>query len=279
MKTLAAALLLGASTLAVAGTPPSLQPFLDYGNYYAYDDETKQWKFETSSMECQNYVTRATEDGVADTLVVEVPWDTPLWKKGPHTFKELKDYCAHARKADAVRKMVGWMQTARNDDQGDIAVACQKFYRQLSAEHDVPGTTRLPYEGIGIQDPATGDPFSGTVEDARKKFCDPKAQKYLAAVAAEEAPYRKALKGDKLDVALGALGKAVYGPGRKELKTPDQMAAGNLWFRVIWYDDTTCEHGRDKVYVVHRYQFDGSGKLSQKTSRNYCGNPPAAAFQ
>src|SRR6185295_9508625 len=98
MKLLALAVLVGHATVASAGTPPSLEDFLSYGQYYSYDKETKEWKFGTTSVGCDASVRQATEDGVADTLVVDFPWDTPDWKKGPHTFKELKDYCARAKK-------------------------------------------------------------------------------------------------------------------------------------------------------------------------------------
>jgi len=262
----------------VSSTPPALQDFLTYGQYYEYDAEAREWRFVASSVGCDRYVQQAIEDGVPDTRTVDVPWDTPLWPKGPHTFKELREYCVHAGKAYAVQSLLRWMQTARYDDQGDLAAKCMEFYREITAEHGLPGTTRLPYEGLSIQDPATGEPFSGTLEEARKRFCDPKATKYLAAVAAREEPYRKVLQEGKLEVALDSLGKAVYGPGRRELTTPEEMARAEVWYRVVWYKDRPCNQGADIVHVVYRYQFDAAQKLVGKTSENHCGDPPVEAF-
>jgi hypothetical protein len=280
MKPLMVVLLLAAPQVAHAGTPPSLKSFLDYGRYYSYDAAKKEWKFEgDASVSCDTSVKEATEAGVEDTLSVDVPFDTPDWKRGPHTFKELKDYCARAKKSEAVYKLMGWAKTATDDDQGDLAATCIKFYNQLTTEYGLVPDTKIPYEGVSIVDPATGNPYVGTIEGARKKFCDPKAKKYLDAIAAEEAPYRKVLQADKLAVAIGNISKAIYSAGRKELKTPADLAKSNLWFRVVSYNDQYCKHGADVKYVVYRYQFDAKQKLVKQTSENFCGNPPSSALR
>jgi hypothetical protein len=270
--------LVGGAGVAAAGTPTSLRPFLDYGDYYDYDAATKEWKFTATSVGCDSYVKEAQADGVADSLVVDVPYDTPDFSKGPHTFKELRTYCDRAKRAEAIYKWLGWALTATTDSAGDLAVACTEFYDKTVKKYGFAPTTKIPYEGVTIEDPATGQPYVGTLEGARKAYCDVKASKYQAAVSADEAPYRKVLKADKLRVALENMGKAIYLPGRVEGK-PSKLAAGKVWFRLVWYDDRKCKDGVDVVHVLQRYQFDGRHALVSQTEKNFCGAPPKAAYR
>lgn len=280
-KMLVIAGVLGASQLATAGVPPALQHMLDYGRYYEQDAKTKEWKFNATSVSCEGDILEAKDAGVADDLKVDVAYDTPDFKAGKHTFKELQDYCEHARRSEAIYKTVGWFKDGWNDsDSGDIAAKCIEFYGQWTAEFKIPGTLKLPYEGISTTDPATGDPFVGTIEDGRKKFCDGHAKKFLAAKEKAEGPYRKVLKEDKLDVALHhAIEKVIYGPGKKELKTPAALAGAKVWFRETWYDDSPCNHGADKIHTLTRYEFDGAQKLVKDSGKNFCGPVPVSAYK
>jgi hypothetical protein len=262
---------------AAAGTPPAVKDLVSRVDCWRPDGAG--WKFTCgSSTSCGSYVKQAAEDGVADTLAVEVGFDTPDWTKGKRTVQELKAACKRATTSAAIYSWVGWFPMVRNDDYGDIAARCMTFYDTLLKDHGLPATTRLPHEGISYDDPATGSPFAGTLEEARKKFCDPKATKYLAAKGADEAPYRKALKADKLRIALANLGDQFYGPKRKELKTPADMAKAGVWFRHVWYSDRGCNRGVDIVHIVERYQFKGHA-LAKESSKNFCGKPPASAYK
>lgn len=279
-KTLVVLLGVGAATVATAGVPPALKHFIDYGQYFQQDEKTKEWKFNASSVSCMTSVLEAQDAGVKDDFEVDVPYDTPDFKKGKRTFKELQSYCDHALKSEAVKKAVGWFQTGWNDnDSGDLAAKCIQFNNELMAEFKIPGTLKLPYEGISETDPATGDPFVGTLEEGRKKFCDGHAKKFLEAKAKEEAPYRKVLKADKLDLALLHIDIVMVGPGKKVLKTPAAMLAANVWFRESEYPDSSCKNGADIVHNLVRYEFDSKQKLVKDSARRFCGPAPMSAYK
>src|SRR3954471_21677216 len=108
-KIISALLVVGWVAVASAGTPPSLEEFVTHGRFYRYDSQTKEWKFKSESgyaQSCNKYFEQAAKDGVADALTVEISWDTPLWKAGPHTVKELRDYCATAQKDQSIESLV-----------------------------------------------------------------------------------------------------------------------------------------------------------------------------
>lgn len=282
MKRVAIVLIFGIVSVASAGVPPALQTIVDYGgNWYSLDKQTGEWNFIGNSVTCDERFAEAAADGVAETLVIDIPWNSPLGKPGPRTVKELKEYCLKAVKASTVSGWVGWVKNAVDDDRGDIAVICVNQYNAMVKDRGLAPTTKLPYEGIGLPfpDKATGDPFRGTLEAARTKYCDPKAKGYQDAAAANEEPYRRVMKAGKLEIALKNLSAAIYGPGKKELATPAAMAKANVWFRSIHYPENYCRNGESTQYQVRRYQFDAKHKLVKDSAKDYCGAPPASAFK
>jgi hypothetical protein len=116
--------------------------------------------------------------------------------------------------------------------------------------------------------------WTGTVEEIRQKSCDPWLKKAGAMSTAQDAPYRKALKNDKLRIALDQ--RSVFLPGRVETEDPQKMAAAPVWFAHL-IADNRCPNG-SKVNTVRRYQFDGQHKLLRSTEQKFCGSPPSSAY-
>src|SRR3954471_20950650 len=94
--------------VARAGTPPAIEKFLK-DQRGVYKLEAGEWKYATSPSApddedhgCQTLLDKAKTDGVAPTLIVDVPFDTPDWKAGKHSIADLQAYCDHQKKSRAV---------------------------------------------------------------------------------------------------------------------------------------------------------------------------------
>lgn len=277
------------ASVAGAGTPPTIEKFLkDQSHIYSHDGG--EWKYATSPWKpdheehgCQTLLDAAKKDGVASTLVVDVPFDTPDWKAGKHSIADLQAYCDHQKKSSAVSLLAGYLSGVGTD--ADDAVRCIDNWDYSVTEGVTklvdPDKIQLPYEGIGsfLVDKATGNPFKGTLNEARKKYCDAYAKEALEARAKEEGPYRKVLKAGKLQVYLEQKNRRLYGAGKKEMTTAAQMAQSNVWFRLSSYEDQGCNGGSDHKYFVRRWQFDAKQEVAKDTGKDFCGEPPASAYK
>jgi hypothetical protein len=262
---------------AHAGTPPKVSELMR-SLRYVWHFENDQWKYMGGSSRCHEIVAEIDELGIADTLAVELTFDTPHLAKGSRTLKELKDLCQHAVRAAALGTFAEAARAASRSADEVFPIKCLEFYDKAIAAGHAP-TTRLPYEGLSFEDPTTGDAFVGTIEEARKKFCDAKAKKHLDEVAKQEAPYREVLKADKLQVALRHRDENLFGPGRKNIDAPAQLASARVWFRETWYKEKSCGNGASHPYHVERFEFDAGHKLVKQTTETFCGAPPKSAFR
>jgi len=246
---------------------------------WEYNDSTKQWKAQKSTT-CNQWLPDLKTAGVADTLEVELDFDTPFLKKGKHPVSAIKELCQHAIRTARIFDLVQFMGYGATSGETRLAVDCLERYDWALAVGHTP-TTTLPYEGISMKDPATGNEFAGTIEDARKRFCDPLAKPVLDAAAAAEAPYRKHLKTDKLKLALKYRGKQFYGPGKRSLDKPEQLASNKIWFREYFYEDQSCDvrNSQKKTFMVVRYSFDAKHTMLGETSKSFCGAPAKSAFK
>jgi tetratricopeptide (TPR) repeat protein len=89
-----------------------------------------------------------------------------------------------------------------------------------------------------------------------------------AARQAELAPYKKALKGDKLRLLdeYNLFRIYIYGKGGETLSTPKELAKAKLWFIV-----STSNH--DTKWTMRRYQFSGH-KLEKESTKHGPGAWP-----
>jgi hypothetical protein len=157
-----------------------------------------------------------------------------------------------------------------------------KYYKSCIDTYDkaikagMPATEKVPERKL--EDPKTHQPtiaWKGTIEDVRRTWCDAGLAKAKAKIAAREAPYRAVLKADKLEMAL--VDPYFLMPGGKGTSKPADLAAASVWFRDA-SPDRVCPGNGKQVHTLHRYPFDGGGKLLQVTDKDFCGEIPGSAY-
>jgi hypothetical protein len=140
---------------------------------------------------------------------------------------------------------------------------------------------------------AAGVPASTTIKlvageialsDAKAKVCDPVAaagQEIVdaaqAALDAKKAPYRKVLKGDKLNLIENLWGDAFYGVGGEALDTPEKLAHASVWFETLtWVDDNDGK----THWTLRRYAFRGDKAVGNATEQSgCCDEPPTRLYR
>ncbi len=161
---------------------------------------------------------------------------------------------------------------------------CIESYDKMIAGGIAP-TARVPEETRPGS--RSGDPpivWSGTVQELKENWCEAGYKKINSDVATRHAPYRAALKNDKLKLVIDethghvrsyALAAGQYTSDAKRL------AAAPVWFLDIGAatnEAQNCLSG-GKRSTVRRYAFDGQHNLTGTTSKQYCGSPPSSAYQ
>jgi hypothetical protein len=111
--------------------------------------------------------------------------------------------------------------------------------------------------------------ISGTLAELEAKYCETARQQNDAKTAAREAPYRKVLRNDKLDLWLNAR-HGITLPGGDKAEVPAKLAAARIWYSDRYGED--CTDGRSK-YIVTRYEFDKNQKVAKQSTKEYCGGP------
>lgn len=176
-----------------------------------------------------------------------------------------------ADKKAKLHQFVGWADTAMHDAQlpngppdGDAFKWCLKAYDDAIAA-GVPPTEKVTVRGT-----------SGTMEEIKTKWCQGGKDKFAEAEDKRTAPLRKALKNDKLAMALKDA-DAIVLPGGSGTDNPQRLAAASVWF-IDTSPPEQCRDGR-QLHRVHRYQFDADQKLRGTSDHDYCGAPPSSAFK
>ena len=154
---------------------------------------------------------------------------------------------------------------------------CVQAYDKMIASGISP-STRVP-EGEH-----SGVPWKGTVQEIKERWCDAGLKKATGDVASRHAPYRAALKGDKLGLVIDETHghvRAYALPGGKYTSDAKQLAAAPVWFLDVGAPSNerqTCPGGGKRKFV-RRYSFDPQHKLLGTTQKEYCGDPPASAYR
>jgi hypothetical protein len=161
---------------------------------------------------------------------------------------------------------------------------CIDAYNKMIASGISP-STRVPEETRSNQRPG-GPPivYAGTVQEIKEKWCDAGGQKINADVAAKHAPYRAALKNDKLRLVIDETHGHVSSyavAGGQYTSDAKRLAAASVWFLDIGpatNESQNCVGGGRKA-TVRRYAFDGQHNLTGTTSKQFCGSVPSSAYQ
>ena len=242
---------------------------------------TKAWAVKdgaTSGLKdahCMTTLNNLRTAGVPDTTIVDVKYDAPEFKRGPHTLAEIRASCVHVENLGKIQYFEKWAVLAMKDtpnlNSGRYDVGyfrnCLQAYDEI-VKAGVSPSERVPDDVIG------GAAWSGSIEELRKKWCDSGFHEANAKTAASEAPYRQALMNDKLKVALTY--QEVILPGGARTTDPQRMAAASVWFE-DFSPSNVCTDGRT-IHNLRRYQFGSDQRIVKTTEQEYCGSAPLSAF-
>jgi hypothetical protein len=240
---------------------------------------TKAWSVGDNDVDvkkgavCMATLDKLRAAGVPDTRTIEVQWESPEFKPGVHTLAEIRTSCAHVERVGKIKAFEKWallsMQSGTNvRSASDFYRLCIQSYNEI-VKAGISPSERVPDNVIG------GKPWSGSIEELRKTWCDTGMSKSNEKTAASEAPYRKELKSDKLRIALKY--GSVFVPGGVGTSDARKMAAAAVWF-IDLSPPRRCNDGR-QVHTLRRYQFGSDQQLVKTTSQDYCGSAPRSAFQ
>jgi hypothetical protein len=183
------------------------------------------------------------------------------------------------------RAFKSWaMDTQHPDPVANMFKFCIQAYDKMIASGVSPAT-RVPEEkmpGLRNNDPPIV--WTGTVQDIKEKWCEAGLKKTADDVAKRHAPYRNALKNDKLRLVVDSTHGHVRSyamPGGQYTDDPKKLAAASVWFLDLGAPSNerqNCPTG-GKRKIVRRYTFDAQHKLLGTTSKEFCGDPPASAYR
>lgn len=161
---------------------------------------------------------------------------------------------------------------------------CIENYDKMIVSGVAPDTA-VPEEEIpGLK---YGDPpiqWRGTVQEIKQDWCEAGLAQKSGEVGAKHAPYRAALRNDKLDLVIDETHGHVSSyalPGGQYTDDPGKLAAAPVWFLDLGAPSNevqNCVNGAPRK-IVRRYRFDDAQVLLETTEKEYCGNPPPAAYR
>src|SRR5262249_41418567 len=145
----------------------------------------------------------------------------------------------------------------------------------------VPGTTSVFPRMLDA--PAGRTAWNGTVTELRDMWCSEPLARRRRVHDAWQAPFRAALRNDKLAMILVAFGDgppSVRLRGGRTSGDPSVLALETVWFKESSTSGptTSCPHV-DRSVTVTRYQFDRAHELVDMRDRVYCGRAPLSAFR
>lgn len=154
---------------------------------------------------------------------------------------------------------------------------CLQAYDKLIASGVSPSTRVKEDRDRGVL-------WTGTLQEIKGKWCEAGLKKTSDDVAKRHAPYRAALKGDKLRLVIDETHGHVRSyalPGGQYTEDAKKLAAASTWFLDVGAPSNERQYcpGGGKRKFVRRYTFDGQHKLLGTTQKEYCGDPPASAYR
>lgn len=154
---------------------------------------------------------------------------------------------------------------------------CIQSYDALIASGVSPSTPVRENSDRGIL-------FKGTLQEIKEKWCDAGLKKITGDVTAKHAPYKAALKADKLRLVIDETHGHVSSyalAGGGYTSDAKLLAAAKVWFLDIGPPSNEAQYcvNGGKRNSVRRYSFDPEHKLLDTTQKQYCGEPPASAYR
>ena len=182
------------------------------------------------------------------------------------------------------RSFKGWaINTQQPNPLPVMFDGCIDAYDKMIAD-GIPPDTQVPEY---VMEATFGFPrvhWKGTVKELKENWCDAGKKKLTGDIEADFAPYKAALKGDKLRLVIDEKTGKIYSyalAGGKYTSDAKQLAAARVWFLDIGTstaETRICLNG-GKLGSVRRYTFDVNHKLLGTSQKEYCGDPPASAYR
>ena len=169
------------------------------------------------------------------------------------------------------------IDTQQPDPVPNMFKFCIQAYDKMIASGVSPSTRVPEGEVRGIM-------WKGTVQEIKENWCDAGLKKITGDVEARFAPYRANLKADKLRLVIDEThgGVTSYAlAGGKYTSDAKKLADAPVWFLDVGPPSNElqyCPNG-GKRHSVRRYSFNAQHKLLGTTEKEYCGDPPASAYQ
>ncbi len=126
--------------------------------------------------------------------------------------------------------------------------------------------------------------WKATLAEIKDKYCVAPEKQANDDWEAKKAPYKAALKADKLRLMINENSRVIYSyalAGGKYTEDAKALAAARVWFLDVGppsNEAQNCLNG-GRRNTVRRYAFDANHKLLSTTEKAYCGTPPASAYR
>jgi hypothetical protein len=189
--------------------------------------------------------------------------------EGNEHYSQFKSWAIHTQEPNPVPNMFKF---------------CIQFYDKMIASGVSP-STRVPEQTLPPFGPGEKPiVWAGTVQELKEKWCEAGLKKTSGDVAARHAPYKAALKNDKLRLVIDETHGHVSSyalPGGQYTSDAKKLAAAPVWFLDLGAPSNerqNCPSG-GKRKIVRKYTFDANHKLLGTTQKEFCGDPPASAYR
>lgn len=160
---------------------------------------------------------------------------------------------------------------------------CREAYDKMIASGVSP-STQVPEDIMSADIDFPKIEWKGTVKELNDGLCAGGQKKLSDDIEAKHAPFKAALKADKLRLVIDEKTGIVYSyalASGKYTNDAKALAAAKVWFLDIGPPSNEAQNcitgGRRNS--VRRYTFDADHKLLSTTQKQYCGDPPASAYR
>jgi hypothetical protein len=244
-------------------------------------DATKSWHVSGAAFEspdgarCAKPLAELTKMGAPGTSKVRINTPGPDLVEGENTLDDARAACGRIVRAGLIRDWERWgifaMQDHAKLGQGRVDTT---YFERCLTSYDTMLRKGITKDAKVAPQQIGNVMWAGTVEELRKKWCDAGLKVAQAEQDKKDAPYKKAMKGEKLRMALQYRG--VFLAGGEVTDDPNRMASAKVWF-IDTEPPTWCANFAQS-HVLHRYEFNGD-ELAKTTNINTCGAPRAKDFK
>ena len=254
------------------------------------DEKTAAWLVgdndaNIDGAKCMKTLNELAAAGVPESRAIEVHYSTPDFSRGVRTLAEIRKSCELVERLGKIKHFERWAISAKEDaDAGRVGQTVKlTLERCVSAYDDIIKAGIAPTDRVPERSTRAGM-WSGTVGEIHQKWCNAGLSQATANVAANEAPYRKVLQNDKLKMVINSPPghiRTYAVPGGEYSADANKLAAASVWFdnaSAPSNEIQVCPSGGKRLFL-RRYTFDAQHNLLNNTSREYCGNIPAAAYR